>query len=403
MPHVLDGVRVLDLTRVLAGPSCTRSLAEMGAEVVKIEPAPSGDMVRRISKYRGGERSLYYIQQNRGKKSVCVDLRDPRGLELVASLVEKVDVVVENYRPGTMAEMGLGYEELRRRKRDVILCSISAFGQTGPLATQPGYDYIAQAYSGVTSMIGDPDDGPMMTLAALGDVNTGVQAALAVVGALRHRDRTGEGQWVEVSLLDVYYHCHEVSVHSHTGSDGKIKPTRSGRHMNYVCPAGIFRVTGGFVMIMGFLHHWKDLCAAMERPDLVSKPGWENDLVRLERRDEVVATIEGWLAGFPDVAAAVAHMQRFGVPVAPILSIEETVKHPHLVERGTVRTVNDRYAGEFKVPGFPLRFSAFPQPLPLEAATLGEHNVEVVCGLLGRSREEVDRLTEAGVLLQKEV
>lgn len=402
MPHVLDGIRVLDLTRVLAGPSCTRALAEMGAEVVKIEPAPDGDITRRISKLRG-ERSLYYIQQNRGKKSVCVDLHDPRGLAIVEELVAHADVVVENYRPGTIAKMGLGWERLRELKPDVILCSISAFGQSGPLAGHPGYDYIAQSYSGVTSMVGEPDDAPYMLLAAVGDVNTGMQGALAILAALRHRDRTGEGQWVDVSLLDVYYQCHEVSVHSHTGSDGKVKPTRSGRHMNYVCPAGIFRAADGYVMLLGFLQHWKDLCAAMERPELVSAPGWENDVARLQRRDEVVKTIEDWLAKFSSVDAAIDRLQRFGVPVAPILSIEESVKHAHLVERGTVQKVKDRLAGEFSIPRFPLRFSAFPEPLPLEAATLGEHNYEVLCGLLGRARSEVQQLTEAGVLLQKDV
>lgn len=160
MEHVLSGIRVLDLSRALAGPSCTRMLAEMGAEVIKVEAAPNGDLVRGISKLRGNDRSLYYIQQNLGKKSVCVNLRDPRGMAIVAALVPKVDVVVENFKPGTMAEMGLGYERLREMRKDIILCSISALGQSGPLARLPGYDFIAQAYSGVTSMIGEANGTP---------------------------------------------------------------------------------------------------------------------------------------------------------------------------------------------------------------------------------------------------
>jgi CoA:oxalate CoA-transferase len=159
MEHVLSGIRVLDLSRALAGPSCTRMLAEMGAEVLKVEPAPAGDFVRGMSKLRN-ERSLYYIQQNLGKKSLCLNLRDPRGLAIVASLVLKVDVVVENFKPGTMSQMGLGYEQLRALRSDIILCSISALGQSGPLAELPGYDFIAQAYSGVTSMIGEADGTP---------------------------------------------------------------------------------------------------------------------------------------------------------------------------------------------------------------------------------------------------
>src|SRR5271170_1630005 len=291
--HALSGIRVLDLTRALAGPSCTRMLAEMGAEVIKVEGAPSGDMVRGMSKLRN-ERSLYYIQQNRGKKSVCVNLRDPRGMALVTALAPKVDVVVENFKPGTMAEMGLGYERLREMRRDVILCSISALGQSGPLSHLPGYDFIAQAYSGVTSMIGEADGTPYIPLVAVGDVNTGVHGALAILAALRYRDRTGKGQHLDVGLLDVYYHCHEVSVHQYSGSNGEMKPSRQGPHLNYVCPAGVFKANGGWVVIMSFLHHWKDLCAAMKRPELVTDPDFATDPARLARRAELIKMIEDW-------------------------------------------------------------------------------------------------------------
>jgi crotonobetainyl-CoA:carnitine CoA-transferase CaiB-like acyl-CoA transferase len=174
-------------------------LAEMGAEVIKVEPAPKGDMSRAASVYN--KRSLFFVQHNRGKKSLCVNLRDPRGMALVVELVRHVDVVVENFKPGIMAEMGLSYERLRELKPDIILCSISALGQTGPLARKPGYDYIAQAYAGVTSMIGDEDEPPYIPLVGLGDVNTGVHGALAVLAALRHRDRTGRGQHLDVALL----------------------------------------------------------------------------------------------------------------------------------------------------------------------------------------------------------
>src|ERR1700733_7272684 len=247
MEHALSGIRGLDLSRALAGPSCTRMLAEMGAEVIKVVGAPSGDMVRGMSKLRS-ERSLYYIQQNRGKKSVGVNLRDPRGMALVTGLVSKVDIVVENFKPGTMAEMGLGYERLREMRKDIILCSISALGQSGPLARLPGYDFIAQAYSGVTSMIGEANGTPYIPLVAVGDVNTGVHGAPAILAALRYRDRTGKGQHLDVGLLDVYYHCHEVSVHQYSGSNGQLKPSRQGPHLNYLAPAGVFKATGGWVV-----------------------------------------------------------------------------------------------------------------------------------------------------------
>ena len=399
MEHALTGLRVLDFTRALAGPTCTRMLAEMGAEVIKVEPAPKGDMSRAASVYN--KRSLFFVQHNRGKKSLCVNLRDARGMALIAELVRHVDVVVENFKPGVMADMGLSYDRLRELKSDIILCSISALGQTGPLAHKPGYDYIAQAYAGVTSMIGDEDEPPYIPLVGLGDVNTGVHGALAVLAALRHRDRTGRGQHLDVALLDVYYHFHEINVHQVRASGGKIKPTRVGRHMTYLCPGGVFRATGGHVVIMGFFHHWPDLCRAMERLDLIEDPLYSTDLARLERREEVVKLIEEWLQRFPDVTSAVAHLERFDVPVAPVLSVAETLDHPHLRARGTVRTIRDAvYGGEIDVPGFPLKFSDFPEELPLTAPTLGQHNRDILTTYLKKTPEDVDRLRAEGVLIE---
>ncbi|MDH4381897.1 MAG: CoA transferase [Gammaproteobacteria bacterium] len=399
---MLAGLRILDLSRALAGPTCTRMLVEMGAEVIKIEGAPGGDMTRHTAKFRDNVRSLYYVQQNRGKKSVCIDLRQPEGLALVHDLVKHVDVVVENFKPGVINEMGMGFEALQAVKPGIILCSISALGQSGPLASKPGYDYIAQAYSGVTSMIGDPNEPPYIPLMGLGDASTGVHGALAILAALRHRDRTGRGQHLDIGLLDVYYHCHEVNVIMHTGTGGRMTPQRTGRHLTYVCPAGVFRANGRDITIMAFLHHWKDLCAAMNRPDLAADPELDSDAKRLTRRDEIVHTIESWLQSFENPDDAIALMEAHNVPCAPVLSIAETVNEPHLRERGTIRTIEDRLAGSFEAPGFPLRFSDFPEPLPLVAPTLGEHNSEVLTGLLGMDAAEVARLRAAGVLQEKE-
>ncbi len=395
--HLLSDLKVLDLTRALAGPTCTRMLAEMGAQVIKVESAPAGDMTRQISHIRN-PRGLYYVQQNLGKKSLCVDLRDPRGMALVTSLIPKVDVVVENFKPGTLAAMGLGYERLREMREDIILCSISSLGQTGPLSHLPGYDFIAQGYSGITSMIGEADGTPYIPPVGMGDVGTGVHAALAVLAALRYRDRTGEGQQLDISLLDMYYHCQEVTVHQASASDGRLNPTRQGPHLNYLCPAGVFKANGGWVVIMAFQHHWKDLCAAMQRPDLVNHERYATDAGRLAERPVIVKLLEDWLATFPDRDSAVALMQQHQVPAAPVLSVAETLTHPHHVARGTVRTITDPIAGTFQIPGMPLRFSKFPDDLPLEAPTLGQHNAEVLRDWLGMNEQEIASLESANVL-----
>lgn len=397
---MLAGLKVLDLTRALAGPTCTRMLAEMGADVIKVEPGPGGELSRYISKFKN-DRSLYYVQQNRGKKSVCLNLRDPRALALVKEIAAQMDVVVENFKPGVISDMGLGIEDLRKIKADSILCSISALGQSGPLSSKPGYDYIAQAYSGVTSMIGEPGEAPYIPAVGLGDVSTGVHAALAILAALRHRDKTGRGQHLDIGLLDVYYHYHEANVHAYSASGGQVSPTRPGRHIDYVCPAGVFRGNGGEVMIMGFLHHWKDLCAAMGRTDLVGAEGWAADADRLKNKPAVVELVENWLKTCSDVKTAIEKLEEHGVPCAPILSVAETVNHPHHRQRGTVVKHNDRLHGEFDMPGFPLRFSDFPEPLALEAALLGEHNAEVLREL-GHSDKEIETLRKDGVLIEKE-
>ncbi len=399
---MLEGLRILDLSRALAGPSCTRMLVEMGAEVIKVEAAPGGDMTRHTAKFRGNERSLYYVTQNRGKQSVCIDVRKPEGLALVHEMVKHVDVVVENFKPGVINDMGMGFEALKAMKPDIILCSISALGQVGPLSAKPGYDYIAQAYSGVTSMIGDADRPPYLPLLGLGDVSTGVHAALAILAALRHRDRTGRGQHLDVALLDAYYHCHEMNVIMYSGTNGQVVPQRSGRHLTYVCPAGVYRANGRDITIMAFLHHWKDLCAAMDRPDLAADPDLDSDPKRLLRRDELVGIIEGWLQTFANPDDAIARLEAHNVPCAPVLSVVESMQHPHLRERGTVRTIDDPLAGSFEAPGFPLRFSDFPDPLPLVAPLLGEHNESVLTRLLGKDAAECARLKAAGVLMDKE-
>ncbi len=398
----LSDLKVLDLTRAVAGPTCTRMLVEMGADVIKVEPAPAGDLARAISIFRN-DRSLYYMQQNRGKKSVCLNLKDPRGIALVAELVPHVDVVVENFRPGVMDALGLGYERLQELRPDIILCSISTFGQTGPLAETPGYDFIAQAYSGITSMVGPTGETPALTGAAIGDASTGVHGALGILAALRRRDRTGKGDHLDVSILDTYYSYHDANVHNYSGSGGEIQPTRQGSHFGIITPAGIFKGNGGYVVVMAFLHHWPDLCRAMEREDLIDDPVFGNDATRVAHGAEVIEMIEAWLAGFDDIKSAVERMTEFDVPCAPVLSVAETTQNPHMRARGTVRTVDDPLHGKVDIPGMPIKWKDHPNNIPMTAPTLGQHNDEVLAERLGRSAEQIEELRRDGVLHEKNI
>jgi len=240
LKHVLDGYKVLDFTQVLAGPTVTRLLAEMGAEVIKVELMPGGDFSHNFPFIKDG-RSGYYVQQNRGKKSLCIDVKNPKGLAIIKELLPKVDVVVQNYAPGVIDRMGLGYEAIKAINPRIIMCSVSAFGQSGPLSADPGYDYIAQSYAAVTYMIGESDGPPLFPMLGLGDVSTGAHAMGAIACALLYRERTGQGQLLDIALLDCYFHCHEMNVEIYSLSDGAIKPKRSGSHHPQICPAGIPR------------------------------------------------------------------------------------------------------------------------------------------------------------------
>ncbi len=394
--HVLDGYKVLDFTQFVAGPTCTLMMAEMGAEVIKVEFAPKGDPTRAFPILRDG-RSGYFVQHNRGKRSLCIDLKKPEAAALIAELIPKMDVLVQNYAPGVIGRMGFDYDTVSAINPRIVMCSISGFGQTGPLAHLTGYDGCGQAVSGFTSMCGEPDQAPYTPMVALGDVSTGAHAMGAVACALLHRERTGKGQHLDVSLLDTYFHYHEAAVQMASLSGGAVEPTRSGRHAYYVAPAGIFKSRDGHMIIAAVDHQWPALCNAMGRPELAYDSRYENNAARVAHLQEMVADIEGWLGLMSD-QEAMELLDRHRVPFAPVLSVRDAMNHPHLRERGTVRKVRDRVLGEFDLPGFALRFSDFKSPLTLDAPFLGEHNQQVLTQYLGYTAANVENLERHGVL-----
>lgn len=395
MSGILDGTRVLDFTQVLSGPTATRYLAELGAEVIKVEMPPIGDITRSSVTRRDG-RSGYFVTVNRGKQSVCVDLKDGRAVELIRRLAGTVDVVVENFSPGTMDKLGLGWAELSSGRIDLIMCSISGFGPEGPLSKLPGYDGAAQAYAGLTALNGERGGDPVAFGAPVGDVLTGVNAAVGILAALLHRDRTGHGQRVETSVLESYLQAHDTALQSYSVSGGDIVQTRNGRFHPLVCPYGIFKAADGFVFIAAAAdRHWVDLCTAMGRPELHhAEHSWHERPGREADRDEINQLIDDWLCSLPNRDQAVLLLQQHRVPCGPVLDIAEVANHPQLREAGVITEVPDPILGSIHVPSFPLRFSDSDAGLDHVAPLLGQDNHTVLAGLT----DAFDELVTDGVI-----
>jgi len=406
-PRMLEGYRVLDFTQFVAGPTCTRVLAEMGAEVIKVELAPAGDRVRAAGlkplapEYKDSSQSTYYFQHNHSKLSFALDMNKAGARDLIYSMIPKIDVVVENYAPGIIKKMGFGYEELRKRNPKIIMCSISALGQSGPLAYKVGYDYMGQAYAAITDGVGELDRPPAIFTMAIGDVSTGMSAAMAVGFALLHRERTGEGQYLDASILDTYFHMHEASVPMVSMRGGKYRPTRSGSQHPNGGPTGIFHYQGNqYVFLAVMPHQWPQLVRAMGKPELASDPRFRGARGRRDNNDALKGIIEEWLGGFASRDAALAALDKERVACAPVLSLNEAVEHPHLRARKTVRRVKDRFLGELDIPGVPVKFSAWPDQLNLRAALLGEDNERVLHELTDISDDRIGELYSEGVLVR---
>lgn len=397
-PGVLNGVTVLDFSQFIAGPAAGRLMAEMGADVIKIELPPHGDQGRAFPIRRNGG-SAYFTQWNIGKRSFCVDLRNPKGLAVMKELVATADVLIENFSPGAIGRLGLDWETVHAINPDLVMCSISAFGQTGPLANQPGFDFIGQAYAGVTSMIGEPDEPPPLLGVVPGDVGAGMSAVAAINGALLWaRSDEGGGQHIDVSLVDFYFHTHGIAVELYGASGGEISHTRTGSHHMVNAPLGVFRANDGFIVMAPVAAMWPRLCEAMGRLDMVDDPRFVDNESRMANLHPLVEIIESWLQAQPSDEAALGILQEYRVPCAPVLSIAEAVAHPHLIERGTVRTVDDPRVGTFQIPGMVAKMGSHPEPVDGVTADLGEHNREIVIERLGYAPTKADELLVNGVL-----
>ena len=390
----LSGLRVIDLTRVLAGPFCTMMLADMGAEVIKVEEPGKGDDSRHFAPFRNGE-SAYYMNLNRNKKGVTLNLK--KGRDIFIELVKTADVLVENYRPGTMDRLGLGYETLKKINPRLVYGAVSGFGDTGPYRLRPGYDIIGQAMGGLMSTTGWPGGEPTRTGTAMGDVLAGLSVTIGILAALRHRDQTGCGQKVDVALVDSVVASLEVITQIYL-TDGHI-PERIGNRYESTYPYDSFKANDGDVVIAAANDKlWKLVCQVIEQPELQNDERFDTNHKRVQRHAEIKPIVEAWTNGH-SVDEIVDRMLAAGVPSAPINTIDRLVKDPHIaVAREMFVDVEHPKAGVLKLTGAHIKLTETPPSIRTPSPELGQHNGEVFGSLLGMVSSEIEKLTQDGVL-----
>jgi len=390
------GVRVLDLSRVLAGPFCGMLLADMGAEVIKLEIPGRGDDSRQFPPFVGGE-SMYYVNLNRGKRSTTINLKTDEGKRLFIELVKRCDVLLENFRPGTMERLGLGYDELRKANPRLVYAAISGFGQYGPYRERPGYDIIGQAMGGLLSITGWPDGPPTRSGTAIGDILSALFCCVGILAALNVRERTGKGQMVDVSLVDSVFAALE-NIPQRFYVDGQV-PGRIGNRYEFVYPYDTFRARDGWVVI-GIANDviWDRFIDVTGLVRLGDDPRFASNTLRVDNHGALKPLIEEWTTRH-EKDAIVELLNRHRVPSCPIYDVREASEDKHIGgARGMVVELEQPGLGAVRVQGNPVKMSE-TRPVPRgPAPSLGGDTFEVLRDLLGMSLEEYERLKEQGVV-----
>ncbi|ASN53476.1 CaiB/BaiF CoA-transferase family protein [Sinomonas sp. R1AF57] len=385
---------VLDLSRILSGPFATMTLADLGADVIKVEQPGQGDDTRQWGPPFQGGQAAYYLSVNRNKRSLAVDLKSPEGLDAVRRLAREADVVVENFRPGTAARLGLGYEELAAGNPGLVYASISGYGQTGPDAGRAGYDAIAQARSGIMSVTGEPDGPPVRVGISSADLIAGTWAVIGILAALHEKERTGHGQWVDISLLDgsVAWLTYVASGYFASGET----PRRYGSAHPTIAPYQAFPTADGHLMLaVGNDGLWRRFAEAVGRPDLAGDPRFATNPLRVEHRGELIPLLEEILAA-ETTGAWVARLDAAGVPAGPIQTVPEALSDPQVLARGMVAEL-DHPAGPLRTLACPIRLTRTPATVRTPPPGLGEHS-DAVLAAAGYSRSDIERLRAAGAV-----
>lgn len=407
-PLPLAGIRVIDYSHFLAGPYVGRCLAGLGAEVIKVERPVTGDAGRHHAWFVGEDDAYsgYFLQLNMGKQGLSVNTKDPRGKALMHKLVDSADVFIENYRPGALDKLGLGYAELSQRNPGLVYCSISAYGHTGPDAHRAGFGLIAEAKSGIMQMVGTPGEAPPLLRISLGDMYTGIHAVAAINAALLGRVKSGRGQHIDMALYDTLVSMHEYAVQCYTLSGGKVLPEQTGHDMPTSTLYGVFRAADGDLVIAAQVDDaWKRFAAMVEAHGGPAGFGtdarFHTSTGRNNHRLEILSVVKPWVAA-RQVAEVLTLLDGIDVPCAKVQRIDEVLADPQIQARGMVVEQEHPVLGKIRLPNLPFKLSGCDTTIRQVAPDLGQHNAEIAAAL-GFSTEEIAAMQADGVLYTQEM
>jgi crotonobetainyl-CoA:carnitine CoA-transferase CaiB-like acyl-CoA transferase len=396
MAKALEGVRVLDFTQYLSGPHCTSVLSELGAEIIKIEMPGTGEPERVAMPMTPKRESYQFLSYNRGKKSITLNLKSPKGQEIAKALAAKVDVLVENFAPGGMDRLGLSYQEISKINPRIIYASISGFGQTGPRRNDVSYDVVAQAMGGLMSVTGYPDGEPLKAGISLGDYMGGYNGAIAILAALYYRKITGEGQAIDVSMQDGIWAM--VFPDRANYFDTHIVPKRLGNKLSSSAPFGAYNAKDGAVVICTITDpQWQKVLQSMGREDLIGEQRYATRENRTKNMEEVDGLVQAWCKG-KTVGEIFAILKKFQVPCSPLPTFDQVANDPHLLSRDMIVEVDQPVSGKVKLSGSVYKMSKTPGDRTKRVPAVGEHNEEVYRGFLGIDAQEMQKLKEKSII-----
>ena len=397
MIGALNGTKILDFTHALGGPFCTMLLGDLGAEVIKIEKPGTGDMARSRAPQTKAKEGGTFIMLNRGKKSITLNLKSEEGLKICKKLVKKVDVVVENFSFGTMEKLGLSSAELCELNPGLIYASLSAFGHTGPLRNEAGYDPVAQAMGGLTTLTGYKDNPPVKAGPPVADLGTGTFLALAIVSALNHKMRTGEGQVIDMSMQDAIWLYTAIEFAPNYFLEGTV-PQRYGNGVPHTTPANLYTAKDGhFIIATAAVEQVKGVFRVMGREDLIDSPLCSEQAERIRYTDEIDAIVGEW-AGTRSVDEILEALKKADVPCAMVPTYDRVCNDPQLLSREMIVDVEQPLSGNVKIPGSLFKLSKTPGHIYSPAPRLGENNYELYSSMLGYTENEINSLEQDGVI-----